>query len=165
VLDAGCERERHGIIHASVPPAGVFFVFRFVVLRVEDEHVGVTHKINHRAVIGVRFGVGKKGDEAVGRKKPVADADARMIGAVRPHEHGTDGKIKILELLDFDVAGQLVEWHGKVGAFHLAGECGDKALAGAFAAENPQAAERIVNRPEERQALNVVPVRVREEQR
>ena len=167
LFDAGLERERNGIVHAAVPPAGVLLVFRPVVLRVEDEHVGVAHKINHRAVItaGARFGVGKKGDESIGRKQPVADADAGMIRALRAHEHGADGEVEVLEFLDFDVARQLVKRHGKVGAFHLAGERGDETLARAFAAENPQAAAGIVNRPEERQALDVIPMRVREEQR
>jgi hypothetical protein len=167
LFDAGLERERDGIVHTTVSPAGMLLVFRPVVLRVEDEHVSVAHKVNHFVVVatGARFGVGKKGDEAVGRKQPVADTDARMVRALRTHEHGADGEVEVLEFLDFDVAGQFVERHGKVGAFHLAGERGDESLARAFAAKNPQLAARIVNRPEKRQSLNVIPMCVCEEQR
>ena len=165
------ERERDGIIHAAVTPAGVLLVFRAVVLRVENQYVGVAHKINHLAVVatGARFGVWKKGDKAVGRKEPVADADTGVVGKLRAHEHGADGKVEVLEFLDLDVAGQLVERHGKVGAFHLrAGERGDEVLARAFASKvSPwgRRQARIVNRPEERQSLDVIPMRVREEQR
>ena len=87
-----------------------------------------------------------------------------MMRALRPHLHGADFEIEFFEFLNFDVAGQFVERHGEVGAFHLAGEHADQALARAFAAQNPQPAARMINRPEERQALNMVPMRVREEQ-
>jgi len=63
-----------------------------------------------------------------------------MIGAHRPHAHRADVEVEILELLDFDVAWQFVERHGKVGAFHLAGQCIDQAFARAFATQNPQPA-------------------------
>jgi hypothetical protein len=164
-LHAGLERHGDGIVHATVSPANVLFEFGAVVLRVEDEDIGVAHEVNHRLVVKPRFGVGKEGDDAIGRKEPVTDADAGVVGAVGAHENGTDGEVEVLEFFDVNVAGQFVEGDGKVGAFHLAGERGDEALAGAFAAENPQAAARIVDRPEERQALDVVPVRVGEEQR
>ena len=88
-----------------------------------------------------------------------------MVRALRAHEHGADGEVEVLEFLDVNVARQLVERHGEIGAFHLAGERGDEALARAFAAENPQMAARIVDRSEERQALDVVPVCVGQEQR
>ena len=88
-----------------------------------------------------------------------------MVGAVRADEHMADAEIKFLQLLDFDVAGQPRERHGEIGAFHLAGERGDEAFARALAAEDAQPAAGLVDRRKKRKALDVVPVRVRKEQR
>src|SRR5262249_53349922 len=136
-LHAGAKRESHGVFHSTVAPAGMFVVFFAVVLGVQNQHVGITDEINHLAVVaaGARFGVRKKTDEAVGRKTTVADAEAGMVGAVRADKRGADGKIEFAQFLDFDVARQLGKGHGEIGAFHLAGESGDEALAGTFATE------------------------------
>ena len=47
----------------------------------------------------------------------------------------------------------------------LAGEHADQAFARAFATQDTQSASGMINRPEERQALDVVPVRMGEQQR
>ena len=107
---------------------------------------------------------GKKHDQAVGRKQPVADAHAGMIGALRAHADGAEVEIEVLQFLDFDVAGQPGKGHGEIGAFHLAGQGVDEPLARAFAAENAQPAALVVDRREKRQSLDVIPVRVGDEQ-
>ena len=162
LFHAGLEGECHGVIHAAVAPAGVGLVFSAVVLGIQNQNIGVLDEINHVAVIAALawFGVGKETDDAIGRGQPVADGEARMVGAVRTDERGTDGEIKIAQLFDLDVAGQFRERHGEIGAFHLAGEGGFQTFARAFAAEDAEAAAGFINRGEERQALDVIPVGV-----
>lgn len=166
LLDVRPRRERHGIIHTTVAPADVGAIFPTVVLRIKDERVGVANKINHSGVgaVGVGFRIGKEADQAVGRKESVTDADAGVIGAPGADEDGADVEIEIFEFLDFDVAGQFIEGDGKVGAFHLAHEGGEQAFARAFAAEDAQPAFRVVDGRKKRQALDVIPVRVGDEQ-
>ena len=110
------------------------------------------------------FGVGKEGDDACGRGKPVADGEAGMVGAVGADEGGADGEIEVAQFLNLDVAGELGEGDGKVGAFHLAGEGGFEAGAGAFAAEDAEAAAGFVEGGKEGQALDVIPVGVGDEE-
>ena len=162
LFDPGLQGERDRIVHATVPPTKVFLVFLGIVLRIEDQQIHVAQEFDHIPVLATRarLGVGEKGDQAVGREQPVADAKARMIGPHRPSAHRADVEVEVLEFLDFDVARQFVERHGKIGAFHLAGQGIDQAFARTFTAQNPEPAMGIINRPEKRQALNVVPMRV-----
>ena len=164
---AGLEREGHGIIHAAVAPAEVFFVFRAVILRIENQHVGVAHELQQFRVVAAvaDLGVGEKTDDAVGREEPVAHGHARMVGAMCAHQKIADAEIKIRELLHFDIAGQLGERHRKIRAFHLAGHGGGETFARAFAAEDVQPAAGFINRRKKGQPLDVIPMRVREEQR
>jgi len=163
---AGLECERHGIVHTAMAPASVLFIFTAIVLGIEDKHVGVADEFDHVAVVAAlaRFGIWKKTDQAVGREQPVTNGHAGVIGAMRAHKDFADGKIEIAQFLDLDVAGQLGKGDGKVGAFHLAGERGDEAAARAFAAEHAEAAARIINGRKKWQALDVVPMRVRNKQ-
>ena len=163
---ASLERERHGFIHAAVPPADVPPVFGAIILGIQNEHIGVADEINHFKIVAAlaRFNIGEKDDDAIGRKQPVADGDAGMIGALGADEDIADGKVEIHQFFNLDVAGQLGERHGKIGAFHLAGERGDEAGARAFATENPQPAAGFVKGRKKRQALDVIPMRVRNKQ-
>ncbi len=142
LFDPGLQRERDRIVHTTVPPAAMLPVFGGIVLRIENEHVRIADKFDHFAVVaaGARLGVGEKGDQTVGRRQPVADAQARMIRAQRLHTHRADVEIEILEFLNFDVARQFVERDGKVGTFHLAGQSIDQAFSRALATQNPQPA-------------------------
>ena len=148
-------------------PANVLFVFRRIILRIENQHIHVAQEFDHLPVFAVLsgFGVGEKRHQPFGRKQPVADAKPGMVRTLRPHADRADVEIEILEFLNFDVAGQSGKRHGEIRAFHLAGQRVDQAFARAFAAQNPQLAVRIVNRRKKRQPLNVVPVRVRQQQR
>ena len=165
-FDASLEREGDGVVHTAMTPAGVPDVFLAVVLGIEDEDVGVADEVNHVAVVAAfaRFGVGKENDDALRRGQPVADGEAGMIRAMGADERGADGEIEIAQFLDLDVAGKFRKRHGEIGAFHLAGEGGDESLVRAFAAEDAEVAAGFVDGREERQALDVIPVRVGNEE-
>lgn len=87
-----------------------------------------------------------------------------MVCAVGADERGADGEIEIAQFLDVNVAGQFGERHGEIGAFHLTGEGGDEAFVRAFAAEDAEAAAGFINGRKEGQALDVIPVRVGNEE-
>ncbi len=97
LFDAGLESKGDGIIDTTMPPAGVRFIFRFVELRIQNENIGIPHKIEHLKVFsaGAGFRIGKKGDQSIRGKKPVTDADAGMVGAESPHQNLADGKVEI----------------------------------------------------------------------
>ena len=69
-LDAGFDGEGNGIVHTAVSPADVGVVTGGIVLGIEDEDVGLADEFDHLKVFptGAGFGVGKKADDAVGRK-------------------------------------------------------------------------------------------------
>src|SRR5437667_318719 len=83
---------------------------------------------------------------------------AWMVGIPRLDAHGADAEFQVLEFLDLNVARQFVEEHGEVGTLHLAGEDVDESPARAFVTEDAQAALRLIDRAEKRQALDVIPM-------
>jgi len=135
LFDAGLQCEGNGIVHATMAPPDVPLVFSPVVLGIQDEDVSIADEINHFEVIAARarFNIREKNDDSIGRKQPVADGDAGMIGALGADEDMADGKVEIHQFFDLDVAGQLGERHGEIGAFHLPGKCSHEACAGTFA--------------------------------
>src|SRR6266404_1126955 len=116
-------------------------------------------------VSGVLFVVRKKSDGARRRKHSIADADARMIGEPGADLEFADGETEIFEFLDLDVCRNLAQADGEKGAFHLAGQHVLQAVPRSFVAENTQMVLRLVNRQKKRQTLDMVPVRVRQQQR
>jgi len=160
------ERQRHGIIHTTVPPTPVPFIFGAVVLRIQNQHVGIANKIKHIAVIAApaHFRVREKNNDALRSKQPVTHRDAGMVGALGADEKAADGKIEIGQLLDVNVAGELRKRNRKISTFHLARERGDDAFSRALTTEDAQPATGFINRRKKWQPLNMIPVRVREQQ-
>ena len=166
LLYIGRNRQRYRIIHATVPPSQVLFIFGGGVLRIENERVRIADKINHLHVLaGTRLGVGKESNQAIRREEPVTDAVAGVMGAKGSNAQRSDCKTEIFEFLDFDIAWQFRKGHWKISAFHLTGQRVDQAGARALTANQAQTAAWIVNGREKRQALDMVPVRVRNQQR
>jgi hypothetical protein len=164
--DAGLQREHDRILHATMSPAGVLRVFGVVVLGIENQDVGIANKVNHQAVIpaGTRLRVREKTDESVGRQETIAHAKTGMVGALGANENIADREIEFAQLFNLNITWQLGEGHGKIGAFHLAGERSHQAPARPGATENPQAAAGIIYGRKKWQALDMIPMRVRNEQ-
>src|ERR1039457_3062288 len=87
-----------------------------------------------------------------------------MIGEGGRHAHRTDVEVHFLEFLDTDVGRHFPQADREVRAFHLAGQNDFQPVARAFVAEDAQVVLRSIDRLEERQALDVVPMRVRQQQ-
>src|SRR5581483_11515970 len=62
---------------------------------------------------------------------------------------------------DVQVPGHLLHADGEVGALHLTGKSAAQALIGAFDAENCDLIFGIISRQKKREALDMIPVRVR----
>ena len=159
---AGRESEGDRMIHATVAPAGAALEFGAVVLRIQNQHVGTTDEIK-KSLVGdasARFGVGKKTDFAAGRGQPVAGTQAGMIGPQRADGRGAKNEIGTGNFRNFDLAREVRERDRKERFFHLAVEGGRDFRPRAGDAEDAQPAAGFKQRREKRQSLDVVPVRV-----
>src|ERR1700743_3388138 len=85
----------------------------------------------------------------------------RALGAVQRAAHG---KIEIMQFLNLNVARQLGKRHWKISTLHLTGQCIHQPFSSAFTAKNPQPATRFINGGEKWQSLDVVPMRMRQQQ-
>jgi len=181
LLCAGFHGDLHDIVHTTVAPPDVALVFFAVVLSVENEHVHPAQEFDELAGFagGVsfargfagggaglmleamgRFVVREKGEGTFRRGEPVADADARVIGEEGFNADRAEREIKVTQFINLDVAGQLLEADGEVGAFHLARQDFEQTAAGTLVAEDADAVVRAVERLEKGQALDVIPMRV-----
>ncbi len=113
---------------------------------------------------GGRFVVGKKRQAPPGGGQAVAHTNAGMIRKPGIHPHGTDVESHRPQLLNFKMAGHIVQAHRKERTFHLAGQHRGQAGAGAFITEHPQMRVGTIQRREVGQALDVIPVGVRKQQ-
>jgi len=113
----------------------------------------------------VRFVIRKVSERTLSSEKPVAHANTGMVGEAGFDTDTADRKLHLLQLFDLKVCGQFAERNRKERVFHLAGKHGAQAMPRAFITENTQAVLRFVNRLKKRQALNVIPMRVRQQHR
>ncbi len=51
LFDPGEERQCHHVIHAAVTPANVRLVFHVLVLRINDQHVGVPDELDNLLIL------------------------------------------------------------------------------------------------------------------
>ena len=80
------------------------------------------------------------------------------------HPHRADVEAHFLEFLDADVGRHFAQANREERAFHLAGQHDFQAVPRAFVAEDAQVVLRLIDGQKERQALDVVPVGMREQQ-
>jgi len=180
------EREFDDVVDAAVTPATVLAVFLAVILSIHDEDIdafdelcnftvfiagvfqfgGVTAaaELGIVAMAEMRFVVGEKGDRAVAGGKSIADADARMIGHAGFDVDCAEVEACFFEFFDVDVGGDFFQSDGEKGTFHLAGKNVCQAVPCAFVTENAETILFFIDREKKREALNVIPMRVRQEQ-
>ena len=185
-FDAGFEGEFDDVVDAAVAPAAVFGIFFAGVLGVHDEDVDGFDEFGDSAVFvagifefggvaaaavlrimamaEVRFVIRKERDGAAGSSEPITDADAGMIGHAGSDQDRADIKTGLLEFFDFDVGRDFFQANGKEGTLHLAGENICEAVARAFVTENAKMVLFLIDREKKWEALDMVPMCVREEQ-
>src|SRR5439155_3087943 len=88
-----------------------------------------------------------------------------MIGKAGLDPHVPYGEAQPLELLDLEVRRELAQIDRENRAFHLAGQDILQPMPRAFITQDAQMVLRLIRWQEKRQALNVVPMGVRQQQR
>src|SRR5262249_46640396 len=94
----------------------------------------------------------------------IGDRGRRVVDVSRFHKNFTDPKESLAELVVIDPAGQILQLDWKVGRLHLTG---DRVLQTALETcrrTNVQFDVRKESRRKERKTLNVIPVRMANEQ-
>lgn len=155
-------------------------VIRAVILRVENQEVAAGEEIDE-VVLGllrtrgggrlaglnretIRFVIGQIRDRAPGCFNPETGAAARMIQADRAHVERTERRCAAREFIDRGDAGEEMQRHRKLDRVHLRAQRGLDFRARARPAEDVQSIRATVGRAEKREALDVIPMGVREEQ-
>ena len=181
------ERECDHIVHTGMTPANMLSVFLPVVLRIHDEEIRVFQKLNHFLVFAAserersrrrslrqwrmvqmrlaRFEIREKSNRALRGKQTIANANAWMIGEEGFDTKGADGKIHFFELFNFEICRQLAQFYREKWALHLPGQNTFQALFRAFITQDAQMILGPVSGKEKGQSLDVVPMRMGQEQR
>ena len=147
------------------------------VLGVVDHDVGALQERDVAIVVAVRSHVTARaeggverlvvGDVAHGRAvalQAIPERERRVVEVLRAHHHVVDLEHALDELVVADPASELIDRDGEVRIAHLGGErLAQRFVHATRAVDVPLA--RAVQRGEERQALDVVPVGVAEQQR
>src|SRR5437763_905742 len=86
-----------------------------------------------------------------------------MIREHRSHLHRTEIELHIVEFLKGEMRRHLVQPDGKERALHLLEKRAAQSVHCAFVTEDAHVDLRMISRDEKREALDVVPMRVRDE--
>ena len=186
LFDSALEGEFDDVVDAAVAPAAVVSVLLAIVLGVHDEDVNIFEEGGDFAVfvagvfefgsvaaaaeLGVvtmakmRFVVGKESNGTAGGGETISDANTGMVGHARFDMDGADAEGGLFEFFDKDIGGDFLKADREEGAFHLAGENVDEAVACAFVAEDAEAVLLLIDREKKWQALDVVPMGVGEKE-
>src|SRR5881394_1916295 len=88
-----------------------------------------------------------------------------MIQEARAHPDIADSELHLFEFPDLDRAGEVLPTHRKEREFHLGSEDRGEAITRALIAEDVDRVLGLVGGQEKRESLDVVPMRVRQQQR
>ena len=110
------------------------------------------------------FVVRQISDGAGAAEEAIAHADPRVVHEHRGHVDLSDLKLAFLQLGHVDVSGHVPHTDRKIRAFHLRGQSGMESFTRTFVSEDPHLVLRTVGRNEKREPLDVIPVRMRNQQ-
>ncbi len=178
--DPRAQGEGDTLIKAAVAPTDMAWIFRPVVLRIENQQVAILQEFEQRRLRAFRGGgdiwigrserdlvglvVGQVGDGHAFGGQAEPGAAAGMVKGNGPHFEAPDGCPIGVEFIDRRDPGEGLERDRELERIHLAGERGLEPGPRSSRAENPDFVRRRVSRAEKRQTLDVVPVGVRNEQ-
>src|SRR5438045_2410677 len=112
----------------------------------------------------VRFVIRQISDRAFAGQNAIAHANARMIHESSAHANAADFEIHRIELLNLDLSRQVVKLDREKRRGHLSFENFLKSAPAAVITENLNLILVVVSGHKKREALNVVPMNVRDQQ-
>src|SRR5690348_1055795 len=166
--------ERHRFIHARMSPPPVLVELRRGVHRVVHQKLGAGEKVHQippplrrclvrpaRPQLVVRH-VRHTGS-AAGRRQPVSQGGAGVAQSHRPHRELPQGEVALGHFAHRELRRQRVQRHREHRRMHLLAEDRLEAHPALLRAPNPHRVARREEGLEVGQALNVIPVRVGEQ--
>jgi hypothetical protein len=176
----------YDVIQTGVAPPTVSFVFVTFILGVHDKDVATVQKLQDFLVfvpgqLGSFFvtdtlrapGMGvaivwlivrKESDGTGGSEQAVPDTNSGVVSQASLDADGANLEMQLLELFYFYIGGHFPKANGKVGILHLAVQDIVQAIFCAFVPEDMQMILRSVKGKEKREALDVIPVGVSQQQ-
>src|SRR5262245_56871544 len=115
-------------------------------------------------VSSVRLMVHRVHNDSAVRLEPVAEGERWMVEVARDDAHLADLEAALLEIVESDRRATLRECDGEVGVFHLPGQRRLELLAEAAGRIDIPLVITVEERREEGEPLDVVPVRVRDQE-
>ena len=176
--NGGGVRHPDRVLDRAVSPPPLRVVLVDGVLRVVDQEVGVTEKRDvlrflavellepGRSTLGLRTGlvIGRVHDAHAVGLDPVSQRERRMVEIARRDRDVVDLELPLDEVVVLDVGAEVEELDREVRVLHLPGErVVDRRVETARAVDVPHV-PGLEQRGEERQALDVVPVGVADEE-
>ena len=163
---------RHRVFDRAVAPADLHRVFAGEILRVMHHEVGAGEELGVAAILPGDVAVagreaarmrlviaGINHRDAVGLDA-IAQGERRVVEIARGHLDVVDPQPSLDQLMIADRRAELLDAHWKIGVLHLAGERVAQCLAEAARRVDVPFMPGLEQRPEERDALDVVPVGV-----
>ena len=165
------------VLDRAVTPPDASGVLLGRVLGVVDHDVGALQERDMAIIIAVRSHVATHTEGAIERLvvgdvahggavalQSIRKRERRVVEVLRAHHHVVDVEHALDELVVADPASELIDRDGEVRIAHLCGKRLAKRFVHATRAVNAPLA-RAVERGEERQSLDVVPMRMAEQKR
>src|SRR5436309_7306354 len=167
-------RDVHRVLQGAVSPTDLAPVLLLGVLRVVDHEVGAAHERDVTLVARVlrnpawqapeRLVVGHVGERRPAARQPVPDRRPGVVQVLRLYAHLSDAEEALVELRVVDTAPQLAELDGEVRVLHLPGHRLLEAPLEAARRVDVQLGPGQERGDEEREALDVVPMGVADEE-
>src|SRR5829696_8988350 len=155
----------HGEVHAAVAPVGLLLPLLRRVLRVVDEEVDAVAQLEHGvghplAAVEGDLVVTDVGHRHAGPVDPVAVVLPHVGHRADPHLGVAHGHVGLGQVVEDDLAPEVGGPHGEVGRPHDLLEGGGQVDPGLAGPDDVEPGAGPVDRREEGQSLDVVPVEV-----
>ena len=164
------------VIERAVAPADLSLVLARPVLRVVDQQIGAGEEFDMALVLtadfpgaiserpGMRLVIAAIDDGHAVRLEPVAEGQRRVVQVLRLDRDVADPEHPLAEVVIADRGPELRELDREIGVLHLAGEHLAHSVGEAVRRVDVPLIARDEKRGEERQALDVVPMGVADQQ-
>src|SRR6266498_1646555 len=158
------------IFHGTMPPANLGRVLFGSVLRIMDEKIRSLKEVSVPAILPCDFTLARCECSRIGfvvtgihercpvDLQPIPQRERRMVEVTGRDPDIVDVESTLDKIMVVDRGSKLIERDGEICVLHLPGQCFAQGLAKAFRAVNIPFVTGRENRSEERQALDMIPM-------